>query len=123
MSKGTQRIMNLEEFNRLINSAYKFLGVVCPPEVASYIFQSVDADKDGYITYVEYFKVIELYVCKSDKPVPLPKPIPDQGKERHSKLRIYLWNALRLLYDAYVQGRSLQVNDVELRGLVFAIVG
>ena len=82
----------------------------------------VDADNDNHITYVEYFKVIELYVCKGNKPAPLPKPEP-QGKERFSKLRIYIWNALRRLYEAYVQGRSLQANDGELRSLAFAIIG
>jgi hypothetical protein len=98
------------------------LGIACPPDVAQYIFKSVDADNDNHISYVEYFKVIELYVCKGNKPAVQPKPEP-QGKERFSKLRIHIWNALRRLYDAYVQGRNLQVNDAELRGLVFAIVG
>ncbi len=83
----------------------------------------IDADNDNHITYVEYFKVIELYVCKGgNKPASLPKPEP-QGKERFSKLRIHIWNALRRLFEAYVQGRTLLSNDAEVRGLVFAIIG
>ena len=66
--------MNLEEFNRLINHAYKFLSVVCPPDVAEFVFKSVDKDGDGLITYVEYFKVIELYVCRSEKDLAPPPP-------------------------------------------------
>lgn len=50
----------------------------------------------------------------------MPEPT---GPERHSKLRIHIWNCLRRLYDAYVQGRSLEANDAELRELLFAIVG
>ena len=116
--------MTLEEFTKLINNAYKFLGVACPPDVAEYIFKSVDKDGDGCITYVEYFKVIEIYVCRSKNEVPPPPPPAEPvGPERHSKLRIHIWSMLRRLYDAYVQGRSLTVTDLELRHLVFAIVG
>ena len=83
MSRGKDRVMSLEEFNRLINHAYKFLGVACPPEVAEFVFKSVDKDADGFITYVEYFKVIELYVCRTGKEVPVesepPKPKEPQG--------------------------------------------
>ena len=53
-------------------------------------------------------------------PPPPPEPV---GPERHSKLRIHIWSMLRMLYDAYVQGRCLSATDVELRQLVFAIVG
>ena len=68
--------MTLEEFTRLINNAYKFLGVVCPNEVCEYIFKNEDKDGDGCITYVEYFKVIELYVCKGKNEVEAPPPAP-----------------------------------------------
>ena len=50
--------MKLEEFIKLINNAYSFLEIVCPNDVAEYIFKSVDKDGDGWITYIEYFKVI-----------------------------------------------------------------
>lgn len=97
---------------------------MCAPDVASFIFKSVDTNADGFITYVEYFKVIELYVCKGSKAVtPPPTTTQPQGRERFSKLRIRIWSALRRLYDAYVKGRSLQANDVELKALIFAIVG
>lgn len=122
MTLGKDRKMTLEEFQRLINSAYKFLGIECPKDVAEYIFKSVDKDNDGLITYVEYFKVIEIYVCKGNAPEPKPVPEPT-GPERHSKLRIHIWNCLRRLYDAYVQGRCLEASDAELRELLFAIVG
>lgn len=124
MQRGSERKMSLQEFNKLINLAYKFLGVTCPQDVASFMFKNTDADKDGYITYVEYFKLIEIYVCKGSKAVtPTPPPPQQTGKERFSKLRIRIWSYLRRLYDAYVKGRSLQANDTELKALIFAIVG
>ena len=124
MSKGSERKMTLEEFTRLINAAYKFLGVPCPNDVAEYIFKSVDKDNDGLITYVEYFKVIEIYVCKGNELPVVAKPEPEPtGPERHSKLRIHIWTCLRRLYDGYVQGRTIESSDGELRELLFAIVG
>ena len=47
----------------------------------------------------------------------------DLGRQWNSKLRIYLWNQLRKLYEAYVQSRNLSVNDKELRALITAILG
>ena len=46
-----------------------------------------------------------------------------QGKERHSKLRRHIWENLRRLYDAYVQGRCLTATDAEFRTLIQAIMG
>lgn len=45
------------------------------------------------------------------------------GKERISRLRMYLWNQLRLLYEAYVSGRHLLALDKEIRALIISIVG
>lgn len=125
MSKGTERKMTLEEFTRLINLAYKFLDITCPNDVCEYIFNSVDKDGDGLITYVEYFKVIEIYACRGKHEIPPPpaKPVEPVGPERFSKLRIHIWAMLRRLYDAYVQGRCLSATDHEIKELVFAIVG
>ena len=122
MSRGSERKMTLEEFNRLINNAYKFLNVTFPNDVCEYVFKSVDKDNDNLITYVEYFKVIEIYVCKGKDEAPVAKPEP-VGPERHSRLRIHLWGCLRQLYEYYIQGRALEASDAELRRLIIAILG
>lgn len=51
------------------------------------------------------------------------KPIQITGKERNSRLRSYMWIQLRKLYESYLHGRNLPVNEVELRGLIVSIVG
>ena len=104
--------MTLVEFHRLINSAYEFLAVTFSNEICQYVFKSVDKDNDNLITYVEYFKVIEIYICKAKsedeiKVVSPPVPPVPLGPERHSRLRIHLWGCLRQLYECYVHGRSL----------------
>jgi hypothetical protein len=39
MSKGADRKMTAEEFNTLMNNAYKFLSVQCPQDLTNGIFQ------------------------------------------------------------------------------------
>lgn len=82
------------------------------------------------ITYVEYFQFIEKHICQTkaqyegriEPKVEAPKPV-DLGPERFSRLRRWIWEQLLRLYNAYVSGRILSVNDKELRGLVLAILG
>lgn len=125
MIHGADRKMTLEEFSTLINEAYAFLHVAISKEVGEFIFNAVDDDKDQLITYVQYFQAIEKFVCKDPREDGREKKDGSaaEGTERHSKLRKHIWDNLRALYEAYVQGRSLEANDAELKGLLFAIVG
>jgi Ca2+-binding EF-hand superfamily protein len=141
ISNGADRKMTLPEFIHLINLAYDFLKVGIAPDVAEQIFNDVDKDKDGLITYGEYFQIIQKYIClpkTGQQPLP-PKPTNEgqgtgqdskedkTGKEKEaqkkSKLRRHIWSRLRRLYDGYAQGRSLLANDAELRSLLLAITG
>lgn len=38
MKLGDKRLMSLPEFNILMDNAYAFLKVSCPPDVAKYCF-------------------------------------------------------------------------------------
>lgn len=131
MSHGAERKMTLAEFNHLVNKAYKFLDVQLDEATAGEIFKEIDVDEDSLITYVEYFKFIEKYVCrpanykvpKSEERPKVDKDENPQGTERFSKLRRYIWDNLRRLYEAYVHGRCLSASDVEFRALIQAIIG
>ena len=126
ISHGSERKMTLQEFTHLINLAYDFLKVKIDPDVAGQIFNEVDKDKDGLITYGEYFQVIEQYFCITKPSGPqAPPPVNNkpEGPERHSKLRKLIWERLRKLYHGYMQGRSLLNGDAELRALLLAICG
>lgn len=124
ITHGAERKLTLEEFLTLINEAYAFLHVAISHEVGEYIFNQVDKDHDHLITYVQYFQAIEKFVCKDPRDDGRDKKDgAAEGIERHSKLRKYMWDNLRALYEAYVQGRTLEANDAELKALLFAIVG
>lgn len=83
MSKGSERKMSASEFDTLCNNAWKFLQVKVPQEVTRQIFNDADKDRDGLITYVEYFQFIEKHICKTkaefdgkvETKVEAPKPV------------------------------------------------
>ena len=57
-----------------------------------------------------------------------PKPEPqvflcNLEREWNSRLRLYLWRQLKKLYEIFVCGRSLALNDENLRGLLQSILG
>lgn len=64
---GPQRCMNAHEFITLMNHAYSFLGVKVDNEGAKKIFQDADRDRDGKISYEDYFSFVEKYILKPKK--------------------------------------------------------
>lgn len=65
MSKGSERLMNPEEFETLCKNAWKFLKVSVQSSTARAIFNDADKNKDGLITYVEYFQFIQKHICQT----------------------------------------------------------
>ena len=65
MMRGSEKLMNYDEFHILINEAVKFLKVEFPKEITNSIFNKTDKDNDSHITYVEYFQAVSSYICKS----------------------------------------------------------
>lgn len=73
-----------------------------------------------YLEFAQYQKSPE----KPKKvPEPEPEPVVDLGRQWNSRVRLYIWLQLRKLYDAYVLGKKLTVNDENLRGLIRYILG
>ena len=97
------------------------MNVELPAETGRVIFKETDKDNDALITYGEYFRVIEKYVCKDIKEKPDKAPVPE--KKWGSKLRRYLWIQLRLLYEAFTRGLQIQANAMKFRELLCAILG
>ncbi len=57
------------------------------------------------LEFAEYQKSPE----KVKEPEPVPVPV-DLGKEWNSRVRLYIWLQLRLLYESCVLGKKLTVN-------------
>jgi Ca2+-binding EF-hand superfamily protein len=56
------------EFLILLRTAFSFLGVTIPGDAIDEIFAITDVDRDGTISYTEYFKFIETYICDFQTP-------------------------------------------------------
>ena len=63
MKHGSERKILPEEFWKLINQAFTFLHAEMKRDISDQIFKDCDKDKDGKITYVEYFQFIDKYIC------------------------------------------------------------
>lgn len=118
MSAGAQRKMNLSEFKILLRNAYEFLGVSIDDEGATAIFNNSDEDKDGWITYKEYFSFVQTYIMKL-KPLNKIERKPSPRKI-HSRLRKYIWEAVRRLFEKYI--KDGQVNGKELEKIIREIM-
>lgn len=100
LKNQSERKMTLDELQTLCTNAWKFLGISCPNDAAQDIFREADKDKDGLITYVEYFQFIEKFICQTksqfEGTVEVAKPVqkaPEQlGPERFSRLRKWIWD-------------------------------
>ena len=60
-SKGSERIMNKEEFGKTLNIALDYINMVAPQEIIDLLFSEIDLDHDGWITYVVYFLFLRYY--------------------------------------------------------------
>lgn len=65
IARGSERLINVDEFLKLLNRAYKFLGVSVDSATATAIFREADTDHDGHITYTEYFNFIDVYLVRA----------------------------------------------------------
>lgn len=57
------------------------MKVECPRNVCDEVFAEADQDKDGLITYVEYFKFIDKYICQTKAQFAEYSKSPEKVKE------------------------------------------
>ena len=76
----------------------------------------MDTDNDSLITYEQYFSILYVNACTNELPVEM-KILNESGRmkkmpARHSKLRKYMWEQLKRLFDLHMKGRSLPANEI-----------
>lgn len=82
LKNGHIRKITKEEFGQLLNTAYEFLNVEVDERVISEIFDNVDKDKDGLVTYAEYFGFTDAYLLDT-------KPAQDRRKIQVEKMDVF----------------------------------
>lgn len=60
-SQGNRRIMNLEEFIHTLEYSLSPIEVSGSQEIYELLFSEVDLDKDGFISYEDYFVFLREY--------------------------------------------------------------
>lgn len=60
-SKGSERIMNRDEFGRTINLVLDFIQMKATEELLDSWFKVIDLDHDGWISYQVYFLFLKYY--------------------------------------------------------------
>lgn len=60
-SQGSRRVMNLPEFIKTMEFSLNPLGIEGPQEIYELLFQEVDLDRDGFISYEDYFVFLREY--------------------------------------------------------------
>jgi Ca2+-binding EF-hand superfamily protein len=108
--------MNLKEFTILMNHAYSFLGITVDPIGATHIFNDADQDRDGKISYEEYFSFVQKHILKPEKALVVEEP--KQLKEVNSRLRKYIWSEVRKLYNLYDKDHNQQLDFKELENIL-----
>ena len=74
IKNASQHKITQEEFKQLLNLAYAFLNIQVDDSVIPEIFNAVDTDRDGLVTYPEYFGFTDVYVLET-------KPVQQRKKE------------------------------------------
>lgn len=60
-SRGKERVMAREEFVKTLDYCLSFITIKPIRSVLETAFNEVDADRDGFITYADYFGFLKEY--------------------------------------------------------------
>jgi Ca2+-binding EF-hand superfamily protein len=83
-SQGSKRLMNLAEFIQTMEFSLNPIDAFGSLEIYQLLFSEVDLDKDGYISYEDYFVFLKEYFGtlsaiydQDPSPKPQPEPVPN----------------------------------------------
>lgn len=114
MGANGKHRMDCGEFGKLLEEAFRFLGVVVPGDAVNEIFRVTDTDRDGFVSYEEYFRFVETYVCDFHKPTTLKSKPSISGPEASEMLlrfRRLLWGELFRIYVKYDSDGNGNMDD------------
>ena len=55
-----------DEMFSLFNDAFSFVSVSVTREVSDRLFDQLDSNKDELVSYVEYYRFIEAFICETE---------------------------------------------------------
>lgn len=90
-----------------------------PKDILVQIFEKLDTNKDGFITYLEFINFIKTHFNNKKTQQMIEWSFPEleyQKSEKSQKdqpLYEQIWSELRALYHHYVKGQYLQYSELE----------
>jgi Ca2+-binding EF-hand superfamily protein len=117
--------INQEEFITLITNACFFLKVLPLRDDLIWIFQSLDTDKDGFITFLEFAAFIKKYLGNNIDFVKIKAPAPaDPNGISEEELNFVsaIWDELKVYFDKYDTGKKSFLNQEELKAFVVEVL-
>jgi Ca2+-binding EF-hand superfamily protein len=116
--------ISLEEFIALITESCFFIRYKVPREDLVFIFNELDTDKDGFITFQQYVDFIKKYLGNGIDfwKKPEVKPAPGDVSEEEFAFVGAIWDELKVYFDKYDQGKKGFLNEAELKAFVIEVL-
>lgn len=120
----TSKKISLEEFISLIIDACFFIKIKPTREDLVWIFEQLDTDHDGFITFQQYSDFIKKYLGNNIDLVAKPKPVTDPNGISPEELAFIgaLWDELKKYFDKYDKGTKGFLNGEELKLFVMEVL-
>lgn len=83
--RGKERLMNQKEFAFTIEYALKFIAVAPQQQQLQLLFQNIDNNRDGLISYEDYFRFLKEYFGSKSKAAGLVNTTSVLEELRHSE--------------------------------------
>lgn len=54
-----------QELYTLLNDAFSFIKLEVRRDLSDRMFDQLDSNKDGLVSYVEYYRFVEAFICET----------------------------------------------------------
>ena len=132
--------LNKSEFIELVLEATKWANVPADPKLLSLIFDRLDTDNDGYITYKQYLEFIRSCVLTRTNPEldafinslfskpkeiiksPTKKKFMTVEEEKAEVFYTKIWDELRALYNSYLAPGMQTLLPEQIKKLIIEVL-
>lgn len=123
-SKGwTGQKLNLEDFISIFTESTFFIRIKPSIEDLTYIFNELDTDKDGFITFNEYANFIKKYLGNGID-LSSSKYSADSNGISQEELKFVqaIWDELKTYFDRYDKGAKGHLVECEIKAFVVEVL-
>jgi Ca2+-binding EF-hand superfamily protein len=128
LQKNTQ--ISIREFINLLFENLFFIKVRPSKQDLLTIFEILDNDKDGFISFQQYIKFIREYLGRGleivDKPIKQEQLKPEPAVEGVSEVEVkfveLIWGELKKYFDNYDQGHKGYLQESELKSFAVEVL-